>query len=180
MRSTKSLAAAFVGAFMTTGLALPPADAQDPGDLNDLEIAHVAYTAGLVDIRYAHLALAVSESPVVREFAELMLRDHTAVNEQALALVEQLGITPQHNGVSQDLIDQSGALVDEMRVLDPAAFDQRYAENELAYHQFVNGAVRDIFIPNAQTPELRELLESALVVFEVHEQHAEDMVAAVQ
>ena len=109
-----------------------------------------------------------------------MLRDHTAVNDQALALVGELGITPQDNAVSQSLLDQSEALVDEMRQLDGAAFDRRYAENELAYHQFVNGAVGEIFIPNAQTPELRALLESALTVFEVHEGHAEGMVAAVQ
>ena len=35
------------------------AHAESPTDLNDLEIAHVAYTADSVDIRYAHLALAM-------------------------------------------------------------------------------------------------------------------------
>ncbi len=30
-------------------------------ELNDLQIAHIAYTAGNIDIRYAHLALALSE-----------------------------------------------------------------------------------------------------------------------
>ncbi len=180
MRPTRYLTATLAGALMTTVATLSPAAAQDPGDLNDLEIAHVAYNAGLIDIRYAHLALALSDDPAVREFAELMLRDHTAVNEQALALVAELGVTPQDNAVSQSLLDQSQALIDEMRVLDGAAFDRRYAENELAYHQFVNGAVRDIFIPNAETPELRALLQSALAVFEVHEGHAEGMVEAVR
>ena len=51
--------------------------------LNDLQIAHIAYTAGAIDIRYAHLALALSDNPEVRKFAELMVRDHTAVNNKA-------------------------------------------------------------------------------------------------
>lgn len=42
--------------------------AQSPADLNDLEIAHVAYTADSIDIRYAHLALAISKNPEVRAF----------------------------------------------------------------------------------------------------------------
>ena len=31
------------------------------------------YTADSIDIRYAHLALAISKNPVVREFAEFMI-----------------------------------------------------------------------------------------------------------
>jgi len=34
--------------------------ARTPDQLNDLEIAHVAYTADLIDIQYAHLALGLS------------------------------------------------------------------------------------------------------------------------
>ena len=37
--------------------AIPVASAN--GKMNDLEIAHTAYTAGNLDIRYAHLALAM-------------------------------------------------------------------------------------------------------------------------
>src|SRR5918996_2531885 len=69
--------------------------AQSPTDLNDLEIAHVAYTADTIDIRYAHLALAISDNPQVRTFAETMIRDHTAVNDKALALVKKLNVQPQ-------------------------------------------------------------------------------------
>ena len=74
----------FVSAFSIS------AHAESPADLNDLEIAHVAYTADSIDIRYAHLALAISTDPVIHEFAKTMIRDHEAVNEQALALVAKL------------------------------------------------------------------------------------------
>ena len=63
--------------------------ADDPAKLNDLQIAHVAYTADNIDIRYAHLALAKSKNPEIHKFARTMIRDHNAVNDQALALLEE-------------------------------------------------------------------------------------------
>jgi putative membrane protein len=157
-----------------------PASAQDASKLNDVEIAHVVVNADEIDIRYAHLALAITKNANVREFAQTMIRDHTAVTEQAVALAKKLNITPKDNAVSQDLLKKSEALVAEMRKLDGAAFDRRYAENELAYHKFVNGAVEKTFIPNTQNAELKALLQAGLKIFQAHEGHAEMMVRAVK
>ena len=143
--------------------------------LNDLEIAHIAYTAGAIDIRYAHLALALSENPEVRNFAELMIRDHTAVNNKALALVEKLQITPQDNAMSQQLNHQAQKIREELSQLRGKDLAKRYAANELGYHQTVNNVVENTFIPNAQNPELKALLTAALQTFKVHEGHAETM-----
>ena len=141
------------------------ANAQSPADLNDLEIAHVAYTADSIDIRYAHLALAISENPAIHEFARTMIRDHTAVNEQALALVEKLNVAPQDNFLSQQLNQQANQLVAEMSRLSGDAFDQRYAENELGYHRAVNDLVENTFIPNIENGEVKALFTQALTIF---------------
>ena len=152
------------------------AQAESPEELNDLQIAHVAYTADNIDIRYAHLALAISENPDVREFAATMIRDHNAVNAQALALLAKLDAQPQDNFLSQQLTANSKKLVDEMSALRGAEFDKRYAENELSYHQAVNALVTDAFLPNIENSEVKELFQAGLKIFEVHEQHAEMMV----
>jgi putative membrane protein len=143
--------------------------------LNDLEIAHIAYTAGAIDIRYAHLALALSEDPEVRNFAELMIQDHTAVNNKALALVKKLQITPQDNAMSQQLNQQAQRIREELSQLRGKELAKRYASNELGYHQTVNNVVENTFIPTAQNPELKALLTAALQTFKVHEGHAEAM-----
>jgi len=175
MARVLAVAMLFATAFSASVNAKDPS----PADLNDFEIAHVAYTADLIDIRYAHLALAKSKNPVVIEFAETMIRDHTAVNEQALALLEKLNAQPQDNFLSQQLNAQADKLVDEMSALSGEAFDKRYAENELAYHQSVNALVGGTFIPNIENPEVKALFEQALKIFQTHEQHAEKMVASV-
>ncbi len=156
------------------------AHAESPADLNDLEIAHVAYTADSIDIRYAHLALAISKNPAVHEFAQTMIRDHSAVNDKALALLLKLNASAQDNFLSRQLNGQSDQLVQEMSRLSGAAFDRRYAENELGYHQVVNGLVEGIFIPNIQNPEVKALFEEAIVIFKAHERHAEKMVASIE
>lgn len=154
--------------------------ADNPAELNDLEIAHVAYTADNIDIRYAHLALAISENPAIHEFAQTMIRDHSAVNEQALALLDKLDAAPQDNFLSRSLKKDSEGLVDEMSRLRGAAFDRRYAENELAYHRAVNDLVENAFIPNIENAEVKTLFEAGLEIFENHEQHAAAMVDQVR
>ena len=143
--------------------------------LNDLEMAHVAVIASNIDIGYAHLALALSESPDIRKFAETMIRDHSAVNAQVFALAERLGVTAQDNEMSRSLLAQAEDIRDELSQLRGGAFDSRYAANEAAYHQMVNGVVRNDFIPNVENPEVRAAFEGALSIFVVHQEHAEEL-----
>jgi putative membrane protein len=147
--------------------------------MNDLQIAHTAYTAGQLDIRYAHLALAVSENTAVRDFAQTMIRDHTAVNDSAVALIQKLDVTPEDNALSQALVEGAAQKRAEMMALTGKAFDCAYATNELGYHQVVNKTVAEDFIPNVTVEPLKELLTDALVTFKVHEGHAEHMVAGL-
>jgi putative membrane protein len=141
----------------------------------DPQIAHIAYTAGAIDVAAAEQALAKSKSPQVRAFAETMARDHKAVNDQALALVKKLGVTPEANPVSASLSEQAKAKSAELAKLDGAAFDRAYIENEIAYHRTVNTALSDTLIPNAHNAELKALLGTGLKLFQEHQQHAEHL-----
>src|ERR1041384_8663985 len=92
----------------------------------DPQIAHIAYTAGQLDIDAAKQALAKSKNKDVRAFAEDMERDHTAVNKQALALVKKLKVTPEDNATSQALTKQAAAKRAVLAKLNGAAFDKAY------------------------------------------------------
>ncbi len=166
---------------LALGLALAGSGfaAQAAEPMNDLEIAHTAYTAGGIDIRYAHLALAISGNEAVREFAQTMIRDHSAVNDAAGALIAELNMTPQDNTLSQALVKGAEAKRAELMTLNGKAFDCAYAANELGYHQVVNQTVAESFIPAVTVEPLKALLEDALVTFRAHEQHAERMVAGL-
>lgn len=176
MKLTKFAAIALTAVITTSHAAA----ADDPAKLNDLQIAHVAYTADNIDIRYAHLALAKSKNPEIHKFARTMIRDHNAVNEQALALLKKLKAQPQDNFLSRQLEQGADKLVAEMSALSGDAFDRRYAENELAYHKAVNKLVEYTFIPNIDNAEVKALFGAGLKIFKVHEGHAEMMVKALK
>lgn len=157
-----------------------PALAADPAQLSDTEIAHVAYTADNIDIRYAHLALAISDNAEVRQFARTMISDHEAVNAAALELLDKLGAQATDNFLSQKLNEDAEGIIDRLSKLRGAEFDLAYAENELGYHQAVNDLVETTFIPNIDNAEVKALFEQGLEIFKVHEGHAENMVAALK
>ncbi|WP_419901810.1 DUF4142 domain-containing protein [Kiloniella sp.] len=180
MKIKTSLLALGLSALIFQGPAQADSSAASPEELNDLEIAHVAYTADNIDIRYAHLALGISTNPEIQEFAKTMIRDHNAVNEQALALLAKLKAQPQDNFLSKTLVANSEKLVDQMSKLRGAEFDKFYAENELAYHKAVNGLVENAFIPNIENAEVKSLFKAGLEIFKAHEGHAAMMVKKVQ
>ena len=144
---------------------------------NDAQIAHIAYTAGALDVAAAKQALAKSQNAQVRSFAEVMVRDHEAVNVQALALVKKLGVTPEDNATSAALSRQAAETHDRLDKLSGAAFDQAYVKNEAAYHQAVNSALKATLIPSADNGELKSLLETGLSLFGEHQAHAEQLAA---
>ena len=157
-----------------------PALAQGAAKPTDPQIAHIAYTAGQLDIDAAKQALEKTKNKEVREFAQDMVRDHLEVNKQALALVTKLKVQPEDNDTSRALTKQAAAKRDELAKLDSAAFDKAYIANEAAYHKTVNGALESTLIPSANNAELKGLLQTGLKIFQGHQQHAEHVAAAVK
>lgn len=174
MRALK-LSAALATLVLTAGVAL--AQGAKP---TDPQIAHIAYTAGNIDIAAAQQALKKSKNKEVRSFAQDMIRDHKAVNQKALALVKKLHVTPEDNPTSQALKQQADATLGDLSKKSGADFDRAYAQNEVAYHQTVNGALQNTLIPSSQNPELKSLLETGLKIFQGHEKHAEQVVASLK
>jgi putative membrane protein len=170
------LTAAFAALCFIAGSALADADAKP----TDPQIAHIAYTAGQIDIEAAKQALSKSANETVRAFAEDMVRDHTAVNDQALDLVKKLGVTPEDNDTSRTLKEQAAARQAELAKLDGEAFDRAYLESEVAYHKAVNSALEETLIPSASNAELKSLLQTGLKVFQGHQQHAEDVASKLK
>lgn len=158
--------------FAVALLASGTASAQSPGKPTDPQIAHIAYTADEIDIKAGQLALSKSKNNQVTAFAQDMVRDHKAVNEQALALLAKLKVEPQDNETSRTLAKQAEAERQRLNSLSGAAFDKAYIQNEVAYHRQVNDALRTTLIPAASNAELKALLSTGLKLFEGHQQHA--------
>ena len=168
--------AAVAALFLLGGASLAAA-ADKP---SDPQIAHIAYTAGTIDIEAAQQAIKKSKNKAVVAFANDMVRDHEAVNKQALDLVKKLKVTPEDNDTSRSLSKAAKAEHGKLAKLSGAAFDKAYVDNEVAYHKEVNSALETLLIPSAKNAELKSLLETGLKIFQGHEQHAEHVAAELK
>lgn len=173
LRSLALLALAGTAA-CTRPAAEPPAPA-----LSDANIAAIVVTANTIDIQYAEMALAKSQHPAVRQFAEMVKKDHESVNEAAGALVARLGVTPEMNTLAFDLRDDAETKRLTLRDFEGVAFDSAYAANEITYHTTVLGAIDDALIPAAQNAELKALLVAVRPAVAAHLGHARELATAV-
>ncbi|MBX3174237.1 MAG: DUF4142 domain-containing protein [Gemmatimonadaceae bacterium] len=170
------LLVAFVGSVGCRGAV---AEAPAPDALTDANIAAIVVTANTADILYADMALAKSQTPAVRQFAQMVKTDHQSVNEAAGALVARLGVTPVMNTLAFDLRDDAETKRLTLRDFEGIAFDSAYAANEISYHQTVLDAIDQALIPGAQNAELKALLVQVRPAVAAHLEHARHLSAQV-
>ena len=143
--------------------------------IGDAEIAAIVVAANGIDVRFGELAREHAVNPRVQQFAEAMITAHTAVNENAGALVQRLGVTPVESDVSRSLEAAAAETMETLRSKSGRGFDRAYIANEVAYHRQVLGALDDLLIPSAHSAELRETLVNVRPAFEAHLRHAESL-----
>jgi putative membrane protein len=163
----KKIHAAWLGA-----LAFVTVAAWAQSGPTDAQIASIVVTANQVDIDAGTLAKAQSASKDVRDFAQLMITDHTAVNKSAVDLVHRLKVTPEDNPTSQSLKKGGDDNIAKLKTLKGAAFDRAYVDHEVAYHEAVLDALDETLIPNAKNAELKALMVKVRPAFVAHLAHA--------
>jgi len=141
----------------------------------DPQIAAIVVTANQVDIDAGKLAVSKAHSKDVKDFAQLMITDHSGVNKSAVELVTKLHVTPENNPTSQSLQKGGDDNLDALKKLSGSAFDRAYVDHEVAYHQAVIDAVDTTLIPSAQNAELKALLVKVRPAFVAHLEHAKSL-----
>ena len=168
---SKSLALILASLTLT---AVSPAHAGDKAIApTDAQIAMIVVVADSVDVNYGKLAAQETSNKAVKEFAETMVRDHTAVNDKATALAQKLGLTPEESDTSRSLKKGGDENIAKLKTLKGKAFDKAYVDHEVAYHQAVIDALDKTLIPSAQNAELKALLVKVRPAFVAHLEHAQ-------
>lgn len=173
MKSTKQKFAT-VGALalMVAGFGLAPTVKAAEGP-SDPQIVGIVLAADQIDIDYGKIALAKSQDKAVREFAQRMITDHSAVQKSVIGLAEKLGVKAEDSPTSDGLKRGAADITVKLKSLKGKEFDKFYIDNEVSYHKVVTDAVQAVLIPNAQNAELRSALEGAEPLFLRHLEHAQ-------
>jgi putative membrane protein len=146
---------------------------------NDSQIAAIVVTANQVDIDAGKLAESKSSNAEVKQFARMMVTDHTSVNKNASDLVTKLKVTPEENATSKSLKDGGDKNIANLKTLNGKSFDQAYVRHEVEYHEQVLAALDTVLIPNAKNDELKALLIKVRPAFVAHLEHAKKLQASL-
>jgi putative membrane protein len=171
---TASLLLVATGSFAQTPA---PASSSAP---SDAQIAAIVVAANNDDINAGKVAKSKAKSKEVKDFAQQMVTDHTAVNKKTAALANKLKVTPEENADSKSLKDEGAASLKKLNGLKGDEFDKAYVDNEVMLHQKVLDSLDNTLIPNAKNPELKSLLTATRPAINEHLQHAKQLQASLK
>lgn len=100
------------------------------GSSGDFMVA--AAEAGLTEVKLAELALERSNSAKVKEFAQMMLKDHNAANAELMKLAQKKNVS-----LPSSLCMECKATYDALSKTDGRAFDSTYMQLMVKDHRAV-------------------------------------------
>ena len=153
--------------------ATPPAPPPPPPvDMNNLLmapgfLAHAA-SGDQFEIQSSQLALAASQNMAVRNFANLLIADHTRMGAAMAAAAQSAGITPP-----PAMLPEQQAALDQLRAAGTGPnFDMAFRQAQIAAHQQALGLMQN-YAASGDVPALRTAAQQAIPAIQMHLQQAQ-------
>lgn len=173
MRTTLLIAPAIVLAVAAATAGFSPGP-QSSTSLDDPTIVAIFDAANTADIETGTLAMKRAQRADVREYAEMLARDHRAVRQLGRDLAEKLNVTPTPPADSSSAMAHAAAMK-RLRALPASQFDRAFLEHEIGFHQAVIDAVKGTLLPAIRNEELKALVVKVAPAFEAHRLAAEHL-----
>ena len=165
MTDTVATDTAMTGTTTTNAGSLSPTDA---------EFVSKAAMGGLAEVQYGNLALQKAQSADVKTFAQKMVTDHGAANQELQALATSKGAT-----LPAELTGTHKAGYDHLNMLSGAEFDKAYMQHMVADHQ-TDVAEFEKAANSATDSELKAFASKTLPILQQHKQLADETMKKVQ
>jgi len=154
------------GALVLAGCAArtPP----PPPDINNTLLApgflaH-AGSANQFELQSAQLALTASQNPAVRNFANVLITDHTMMGQQVGAAAASARLVPPPAA----LLPADQAMLDQLRAAGTGySFDQAFQQDQIQAHQ-QGIALMQGYSTGGDVPALRNVAVQAIPVMQRH------------
>jgi putative membrane protein len=174
---TRILAAAAVVAIISgLGLTRPTGTLAQtaPSKLDDPTIVAIFDAANTYDMETGSLAIGRAHSRVVRDFAEMLVRDHRNVRAQGRDLAKSLNVTPTP---PKDfaLAKAHAAAMTSLRADKGNAFDRAFLQHEVDFHNAVIEAVTNTLLPAIQNAQVKDLVTKVAPAFVAHRDRAQSL-----
>jgi putative membrane protein len=156
-------------ASLTVGLLVPCAKAETTVSMADTNFILAAAQGGMTEVKLGELAATNGMRDDVKEFGQMMVKDHTAINDNLKALAAQKGVT-----LPESLDAKHQGMVDKMAALTGPGFDNAYINGMIKAHQKDARAFKAESAAT-QDADIKNFLDKSIPVVEAHLQHVTTM-----
>jgi putative membrane protein len=144
--------------------------------LTDEQIVSVLHIANAGEIEQAKLAQQKGASAKVKQFAAMILRDHTDADNKGKELAQKnkfsmMATTPTGTNLEND----AKQFTQSMQSMRGADFDRAYIDAQVKEHQAVIDLIDRKMMPNVQHADLKNLLNTVRPKLEMHLKEAKDI-----
>ena len=168
-------AAAIIALTTLFGFSPPTVAAQQAtAKLDDPTIVAIFDAANTYDIETGSLAARKANSHAVREFGEMIARDHGNVRAQGRELAKSLHVTPTPPA-NFALATAHAEAMKALRATNGRAFDRAFLQHEVDFHNAVIDAVTKTLLPAIQNAQVKDLVTKVAPAFVAHRDRAQNL-----
>jgi putative membrane protein len=155
---------------LTTGLFMAAAAfcTAALADITAEDFIDEASSKGVAEIETARLALQKGQSAEVRQFAQQMINDHTAANNELKQIAQRKNLKVADEA---ELMNKAKAFILKQR--DGESFDEAYANNQVVAHEQTIEVFREG--SRSQDADIKAFADKTLPKLEKHLQMAREL-----
>jgi putative membrane protein len=128
-----------------------------------------AAQGGMTEVKLGDLAAQNGTRADVKEFGQMMVKDHSAINADLKALASQKGVT-----LPDSLDTKHQGMVDKLAALSGSAFDEAYISAMVKGHKMDAKAFKAESVATTDA-DIKSFVDKSLPVVEMHLEHIKAM-----
>lgn len=166
---------AVVGCQTNTGTVIEDeerAATREESRLNDAQIAGVVTAVNQGEIDLARMALERADSQNVRDYAQLMIRDHQQAQDALQQIQQSAAFSTASSNVRRNLTSQVATLRRDLERMSGPSFEREYLRSQVALHDQAIRLSDERLLREAQSEELRDFLTELRPILENHREIA--------
>jgi putative membrane protein len=139
----------------------------------DMSFYKALAEGGIAEVRDGKLAQERSKDPKIQDFGAMMVKDHSAANQDLMALAQSKGIKlPSGPGMGAD------AKKAELDVLTGETFDKSYVKGQVKGHRETLELLQKE-IASGQDPQAKAFAQKILPTVQAHQQQIDGIATSM-
>jgi putative membrane protein len=130
----------------------------------------MASSGDLFEIESSRLALQMSQNPAVRNFAQMLIDDHTRMSTEMMTAARGAGLTPP----TPQLLPHHNEMLNRLRAASATDFDMMYRQEQLTAHQEALNLHRT-YAEQGDRAALKAVASRAVAPIQMHLTHAQTL-----